>query len=76
MYLLFSVKVVKDFVFRDEIAYLQSRFPNLHVAGPWSRATPRYAVGWSARTDYPCGDRGLRAQPDARGRCCCAVRRR
>ena len=31
MYLLFSVKVVKDFVFRDEIAYLQSRFPNLHV---------------------------------------------
>ena len=31
MYLLFSVKVVKDVVFRDEIAYLQSRFPNLHV---------------------------------------------
>jgi ferredoxin-NADP reductase/DMSO/TMAO reductase YedYZ heme-binding membrane subunit len=29
--LLFSVKVVRDFVFREELAYLQSRFPNLRV---------------------------------------------
>jgi ferredoxin-NADP reductase/DMSO/TMAO reductase YedYZ heme-binding membrane subunit len=31
IFLLFSVKVVRDFVFREELAYLQSRFPNLHV---------------------------------------------
>lgn len=31
MYLLFSVKKVKDIVFADELAYLQARFPNLHV---------------------------------------------
>jgi len=31
IYLLFSVKVVRDIVFRDELAYLQSRFPNLRV---------------------------------------------
>jgi ferredoxin-NADP reductase/DMSO/TMAO reductase YedYZ heme-binding membrane subunit len=31
MYLLFSVRAVHDIVFRDELAYLQGRFPNLHV---------------------------------------------
>jgi ferredoxin-NADP reductase/DMSO/TMAO reductase YedYZ heme-binding membrane subunit len=31
MYLLFSVRVVRDIVFRDELGYLQGRFPNLHV---------------------------------------------
>ncbi len=31
MYLLFSVRAVRDFIFRDELAYLQSRFENLHV---------------------------------------------
>lgn len=31
MYLLFSVRLVKDFVFEDELAYLQARHPNLHV---------------------------------------------
>ncbi len=31
MYLLFSVKKVGDVVFADELAYLQARFPNLHV---------------------------------------------
>jgi ferredoxin-NADP reductase/DMSO/TMAO reductase YedYZ heme-binding membrane subunit len=31
MYLVFSVKKVADVVFRDELAYLQKRFPNLHV---------------------------------------------
>jgi ferredoxin-NADP reductase/DMSO/TMAO reductase YedYZ heme-binding membrane subunit len=31
IYLLFSVRVVADIVFRDELAYLQSRFANLHV---------------------------------------------
>ena len=31
IYLLFSVRAVRDFVFRDELAYLQARFPNLHV---------------------------------------------
>ena len=31
MYLLFSVRFVKDVVFRDELDYLQKRFPNLHV---------------------------------------------
>jgi ferredoxin-NADP reductase/DMSO/TMAO reductase YedYZ heme-binding membrane subunit len=31
MYLLFSVKKVKDVVFERELAYLQPRFPNLHV---------------------------------------------
>jgi ferredoxin-NADP reductase/DMSO/TMAO reductase YedYZ heme-binding membrane subunit len=31
MYLLFSVRKVNDIVFRDELTYLQARFPNLHV---------------------------------------------
>jgi ferredoxin-NADP reductase len=31
IYLLFSVRLVTDIVFREEIAYLQSRFANLHV---------------------------------------------
>jgi len=31
IYLLFSVRAVRDFIFHDELAYLQSRFENLHV---------------------------------------------
>jgi ferredoxin-NADP reductase/DMSO/TMAO reductase YedYZ heme-binding membrane subunit len=31
IYLLFSVRQSTDVVFRDELAYLQARFPNLHV---------------------------------------------
>jgi glycine betaine catabolism B len=31
IFLLFSVKVVRDIVFREELAYLQARFPNLRV---------------------------------------------
>ena len=31
IYLVFSVRQVKDLVFRDELAYLQARCPNLHV---------------------------------------------
>jgi ferredoxin-NADP reductase len=31
IYLLFSVRSVHDIVFRDELTYLQGRFPNLHV---------------------------------------------
>jgi ferredoxin-NADP reductase/DMSO/TMAO reductase YedYZ heme-binding membrane subunit len=31
MYLLFSVRKVADIVFAEELAYLQARFPNLHV---------------------------------------------
>lgn len=31
IYLLFAVRAVRDFVCRDELAYLRSRFPNLHV---------------------------------------------
>jgi ferredoxin-NADP reductase/DMSO/TMAO reductase YedYZ heme-binding membrane subunit len=31
IYLLFSVRTLGDVVFRDELAYLQARFPNLHV---------------------------------------------
>ena len=31
MYLIFSVRLVKDIVFADELRYLQARFPNLHV---------------------------------------------
>jgi ferredoxin-NADP reductase/DMSO/TMAO reductase YedYZ heme-binding membrane subunit len=31
IYLVFSVRTVRDFAFRDELAYLQARFPNLHV---------------------------------------------
>jgi len=31
IHLLFSVKFVRDVVFRDELAYLQQRFKNLHV---------------------------------------------
>ncbi len=39
VYLLFSVKAVRDFVFRDELEYLQSRFKNLHVRTLISRDT-------------------------------------
>jgi|GEM_PF-196122 len=31
IYLVFSVRTRRDFAFRDELAYLQARFPNLHV---------------------------------------------
>jgi ferredoxin-NADP reductase/DMSO/TMAO reductase YedYZ heme-binding membrane subunit len=31
MYLVFAVRTSKDVVFADELAYLQARFPNLHV---------------------------------------------
>ncbi len=31
IYLLFSVRAVRDIVFRDELTYLQSRFPRLHT---------------------------------------------
>jgi hypothetical protein len=31
MYLMFSVRAVRDVVFREELAYLQARFLNLHV---------------------------------------------
>ena len=31
MYLLFSVRSVRDFVFRDELDYLRARFPTLHT---------------------------------------------
>jgi ferredoxin-NADP reductase/DMSO/TMAO reductase YedYZ heme-binding membrane subunit len=31
IFLLFSVKAVRDVVFREELAYLQNRFPNLRV---------------------------------------------
>jgi len=31
IYLVFSVRTLRDVVFRDELAYLAARFPNLHV---------------------------------------------
>ncbi|MCE9578824.1 MAG: ferric reductase-like transmembrane domain-containing protein [Deltaproteobacteria bacterium] len=31
MFLVFAVRTSKDIVFKDELAYLQARFPNLHV---------------------------------------------
>jgi ferredoxin-NADP reductase/DMSO/TMAO reductase YedYZ heme-binding membrane subunit len=31
IYLLFSVRTLGDIAFRDELAYVQARFPNLHV---------------------------------------------
>jgi ferredoxin-NADP reductase/DMSO/TMAO reductase YedYZ heme-binding membrane subunit len=31
IYLVFSVKTERDIIFRDELHYLRSRFPNLHV---------------------------------------------
>ncbi|MBC7975398.1 MAG: ferric reductase-like transmembrane domain-containing protein, partial [Myxococcales bacterium] len=31
IYLVFSVRTRRDFAFADELAYLQARFPNLHV---------------------------------------------
>ena len=31
IYLVFSTRFVRDVVFREELAYLQARFPNLHV---------------------------------------------
>jgi ferredoxin-NADP reductase/DMSO/TMAO reductase YedYZ heme-binding membrane subunit len=31
IYLLFSIRTPRDWVFRDELAHLEARFPNLHV---------------------------------------------
>jgi ferredoxin-NADP reductase/DMSO/TMAO reductase YedYZ heme-binding membrane subunit len=38
IYLVFSVKTERDIIFRDELDYLQSRFPNLHVTVTLTRA--------------------------------------
>jgi ferredoxin-NADP reductase len=38
IYLIFSVKTERDIIFRDELDYLQSRFPNLHVTVTLTRA--------------------------------------
>lgn len=48
IYLVFSVKTERDIIFRDELAYLQGRFPNLHVTVTLTRAD---GEGWP-------GDRG------------------
>jgi ferredoxin-NADP reductase/DMSO/TMAO reductase YedYZ heme-binding membrane subunit len=38
MYLVYSVKTERDIIFRNELDYLRSRFPNLHVAVTLTRA--------------------------------------
>jgi ferredoxin-NADP reductase/DMSO/TMAO reductase YedYZ heme-binding membrane subunit len=38
IYLVFSVKTERDIIFRDELEYLGSRFPNLHVKVTLTRA--------------------------------------
>jgi ferredoxin-NADP reductase/DMSO/TMAO reductase YedYZ heme-binding membrane subunit len=38
IYLVFSVKTERDIIFRDELDYLRSRFPNLHVTVTLTRA--------------------------------------
>jgi ferredoxin-NADP reductase/DMSO/TMAO reductase YedYZ heme-binding membrane subunit len=38
IYLVFSVKTESDIIFRDELNYLRSRFPNLHVTVTLTRA--------------------------------------
>jgi glycine betaine catabolism B len=71
IYLVFSVKTDSDIIFQEEIAYLRSRFPNLHVTvtltraqgsnGPWEygRITPellrRVVPRMAARPVHICG---------------------
>jgi ferredoxin-NADP reductase len=38
IYLVFSVKTERDVIFRDELDYLRTRFPNLHVTVTLTRA--------------------------------------
>jgi len=38
IYLVFSVKTERDIIFRDELDYLRTRFPNLHVTVTLTRA--------------------------------------
>ena len=57
MYLLFSVRAASDVVFRDELAYLQARFPNLHVAITVTSATDEPGATWTGRRGKI--DRGL-----------------
>jgi ferredoxin-NADP reductase/DMSO/TMAO reductase YedYZ heme-binding membrane subunit len=38
IYLVFSVKTERDIIFREELDYLRSRFPNLHVTVTLTRA--------------------------------------
>jgi ferredoxin-NADP reductase/DMSO/TMAO reductase YedYZ heme-binding membrane subunit len=38
IYLVFSVKTERDIIFKDELDYLRSRFPNLHVTVTLTRA--------------------------------------
>jgi len=45
IYLVFSVKTERDIIFRNELDYLQSRFPNLHVTVTLSRAEES-SGGW------------------------------
>ena len=73
MYLLFSVRAVHDIVFRDELAYLQARFPNLHVQVIVSR-DPETRVGRRAGADHARSDCRLRPRTDGAARSCCADR--
>src|SRR5262249_60269640 len=41
IYLLYSVKTERDIIFREELDYLRSRFPNLHVTVTLTRAEGR-----------------------------------
>jgi glycine betaine catabolism B len=45
LYLVFSVKSERDIIFRDELDYLQSRFPNLYVTVTLTRAEES-SGGW------------------------------
>jgi ferredoxin-NADP reductase len=45
IYLVFSVKTERDIIFRDELDYLRSRFPNLHVTVTLTRAQES-SGGW------------------------------
>jgi ferredoxin-NADP reductase/DMSO/TMAO reductase YedYZ heme-binding membrane subunit len=75
IYLVFSVKTERDIIFRDELDYLRSRFPNLHVTvtltcaegtnGPWERGRisaellNRVVPQIATRRVHICGPTGM-----------------
>jgi ferredoxin-NADP reductase/DMSO/TMAO reductase YedYZ heme-binding membrane subunit len=77
IYLIFSTRTQADMIFRDELAYLERRFPNLHVCVTLSKDTStnwtgargsiskdlltRFVPDWTRGPVYLCGPDGMMA---------------
>jgi ferredoxin-NADP reductase/DMSO/TMAO reductase YedYZ heme-binding membrane subunit len=64
IYLLFSVRKMSDLIFREELAYLERRFPNLHVCATLSKED---AAEWTGARGVITKDLLTRFVPRLRG---------